>query len=1263
MVIAKSAAISESARERETFKYDALIISTAGLNGPDPPKPIPSSFLSSTPDPGLTAFAQLGLYRLNAARALISLFDRKFQHIVAEALRPLPPTTDPEAQQDRNWFNGLAFERATSVCEHVVTGAASGQSVPGTDHGLAAGDIPVSVIEHIDQDARFCQLEDPGRQFYAGVPIRSPTGINIGVYCVFDDKPRPGGLSADEVRFIREMSRVVMDYLESKRSHEWYRRDQRMLRGLGSFVKGQGTLWNSTEALEDPASFQDLPGMGEGLLNARLQPQPQSEKATIQQEQRQTMAADLKASVADHHVPSTWSGHDRGVADGGRTSKAQPSSSENPAMTPAPDPQGTPAKPDSLQASISRVFSKAANVSRESVEVEGVVFLDASVRSPAGLVTNSLELPTLSEVRHTSSGVSSSDEGFQGTSHDSGAAGTGICDVLGFATSHRSSIAGDAAPKSFAVCKERFLLRLLRKYPLGHVWNFEADGTVSDNSTSSETDIPPANTPEALLPQLARRHTAEPHDRPKRRLTTSARIVKMFPGARSVLLVPLWDAQTGRISAGGFMWTCTPTRTFSEENELAYMRVFALTIMAEAARLKMRVADKAKTDLLGSFSHELRSPLHGLVGAVELLRHTTLDTMQDGILRAIEASGRTLLDTIEHLLDYVKITSQQSSKSRRRHTTTAGVRQRSSLPTSDLSALPESPVRLDLLVEEVVESVLAGSSYLTKSETPPSMLTSTQTANSPKHTHFVTTDPTRVRFSGSTGLVQTYLDVDPSAKWTFCMHPGAFRRIIMNLFGNSLKFTRSGFIRVSLRQETKPKRAGVPSATHVVLTVSDSGKGISEEYLRNHLFTPFSQEDQFASGTGLGLSLVRHMTVTQGGMIDVSSKVGQGSTVTVTLPLSQVVQETIDEEGPTFLQSLDTLAGRRVRLYGFDSKTRAPEDFSAIDSKKSSQYQLMEAICRENLHLNVVAEDSAESEPPDFVVCAAGDGLTCADVEALNHVSSCPYIFVCQELASTHRLTDVEYGVLPTVYEVCSQPIGLKKLATAFLACQRRWHGLARSDSVSTPGVTGSNGRADVQRLSQLPRPQLEARDLTIQLAQNRKHSIAKESGPHVFADFRDTTSPPQPLLARESIDAIQAKSIATDMTDIPPEPRRPILIVDDNNINLKIMAAFLTKLKYTYTMAVNGLEALDIYTKAPAEYSCVLTDISMPIMDGLESTRRIREFERSGGHKPVVVIALTGLSGPEVRENAVASGVDLFLTRPLALKGLEKALIATGLL
>lgn len=67
--------------------------------------------------------------------------------------------------------------------------------------------------------------------------------------------------------------------------------------------------------------------------------------------------------------------------------------------------------------------------------------------------------------------------------------------------------------------------------------------------------------------------------------------------------------------------------------------------------------------------------------------------------------------------------------------------------------------------------------------------------------------------------------------------------------------------------------------------------------------------------------------------------------------------------------------------------------------------------------------------------------------------------------------------------------------------------------------------------------------------------------------------------------------------------------------------------------------------------------DISMPLMDGLESTRKIRQLERAKHIKPATVIALTGLASATIQREAIASGMDLFLTKPVDLKSLQRTL------
>lgn len=99
----------------------------------------------------------------------------------------------------------------------------------------------------------------------------------------------------------------------------------------------------------------------------------------------------------------------------------------------------------------------------------------------------------------------------------------------------------------------------------------------------------------------------------------------------------------------------------------------------------------------------------------------------------------------------------------------------------------------------------------------------------------------------SNDLLTVILDIDFQDQWKFPTVPGTWRRLTMNLFGNALKYTKSGYIKIRLEAQPikisgtdLPKDDGIDK-TVVVLTVSDSGKGISPEFLKTSLFMPFAQ--------------------------------------------------------------------------------------------------------------------------------------------------------------------------------------------------------------------------------------------------------------------------------------------------------------------------------------------------------------------------------------------------------------------------------------
>jgi signal transduction histidine kinase/CheY-like chemotaxis protein len=120
--------------------------------------------------------------------------------------------------------------------------------------------------------------------------------------------------------------------------------------------------------------------------------------------------------------------------------------------------------------------------------------------------------------------------------------------------------------------------------------------------------------------------------------------------------------------------------------------------------------------------------------------------------------------------------------------------------------------------------------------------------------------------------------------------------------------------------------------------------------------------------------------------------------------------------------------------------------------------------------------------------------------------------------------------------------------------------------------------------------------------------------------------------------------------------PARPILIVDDNKTNLKVIELVLAKMNLPYVAATNGAEALEQFQITRP--SLVLMDISMPVMNGLDATRAIREFESGspdGGRSHI--IGLTAHSSPRDQEACIAAGMDQHMSKPVNLRKLRSLL------
>jgi CheY-like chemotaxis protein len=106
------------------------------------------------------------------------------------------------------------------------------------------------------------------------------------------------------------------------------------------------------------------------------------------------------------------------------------------------------------------------------------------------------------------------------------------------------------------------------------------------------------------------------------------------------------------------------------------------------------------------------------------------------------------------------------------------------------------------------------------------------------------------------------------------------------------------------------------------------------------------------------------------------------------------------------------------------------------------------------------------------------------------------------------------------------------------------------------------------------------------------------------------------------------------------------ILLVDDNSDNRLLVKAYLKKLPYVIDEAENGEEACSLFKSD--KYDVVLMDVQMPLMDGREATRAIREWEKMEGKKATPIIALTAHAVKEEIDYCIEAGCDTHLSKPV---------------
>ena len=500
---------------------------------------------------------------------------------------------------------------------------------------------------------------------------------------------------------------------------------------------------------------------------------------------------------------------------------------------------------------------------------------------------------------------------------------------------------------------------------------------------------------------------------------------------------------------------------------------------------ELEIAERSKNDFLVNVSHEIRTPINAVCGMSEAILQEDLPLDVRRDVVDIQTAGRNLLSTVSNILDF------------------------SELETGKME-LAEESYNITSTITDIINMAT--------------------TMDNGRHLDLI-------------------VDCDADLPSNLLGDEQKFRRIVMNLLNNAIKFTKEGG--VILRISSRKEEYGI----NLHVSVKDSGIGISRADMEK-IFTSFSQvnskRNREEGGVGLGLAITQALVRSMGGFITVNSTPGSGSEFQFTIP-----QKVLDETPIVSIKDKKHLfAAYYVNMEKYEY-TLVREGYEDCIRHMVSQFGIPFRICRnlEELKRRIEREDYS-------------------------------HIFIGWEEYREDR---------PFFDEL-------------------------------------SNKRTVVLILDY---------DQEI-LVQGNMLRIYK---PFTILSIAAVFNGQKLLIGEEQHISLHNKFIA---------PQAKVLVVDDNAMNLKVMARLLLPYQLKVIMASSGQEALEKLNTP--EFDCVFLDHMMPEMDGVETLHKIRQ-KPGLYYQSLPVIAFTANAIGGAREMFMAEGFNDFIAKPIELSVLERIL------
>ena len=436
--------------------------------------------------------------------------------------------------------------------------------------------------------------------------------------------------------------------------------------------------------------------------------------------------------------------------------------------------------------------------------------------------------------------------------------------------------------------------------------------------------------------------------------------------------------------------------------------------------------------------------------------------------------------------------------------------------------------------------------------------------------------------------------------------PIRLQQVLTKLVGNAIKFTEQGKIVITCRALERSS-----DAVMLRFDVEDSGIGI-EAANRQRLFEPFTQADGSTTrrygGTGLGLAISKQLAEAMGGEVGLESTLDVGSTFWFTVRL-------------TCLEAMD-----------------APEPAPQPEGPRMNMRPVLVAVARaESRELH-----RKQAQSWGWRADEAATGGELMDWLRVHRYSA---VLIDAELADCDLLAVGEL--------VRGLPEPERPSLILLAPFSRR--------VISEMGLETRAGFA-----AMLPRPlrQTEWRQVLNRLVVPEAPVPAPQAAmvePVLPAVAQSVPTVPVslPVSTVSSQLAELRNNVAAPVSSVPAVPlssRVRILVTEDNIVNQKVALKLIKKLGYEADLAANGREAVNML--AAQTYALIFMDCQMPVLDGYRATAEIRRAEsenRDGRRTPIVAMTAHAMQGD--REKCLAAGMDDYLTKPIQLSELRRAI------